>query len=482
MAIITEEPEEEVKEPKPSKKTHKPTSSSTSNPGNTTSVESPTANAFIFWAYFTLAVSLFTLLIVSLSSLTPQDDKSWFLSLPTDLRLHYSKGRTIKVQTNPNTSPIEVFAIEEGSRSAETVLLIHGLGCNSYSFRHVVKSLSLNGIHAVAIDLPGAGFSDKSSLEEDERWGGIWDVYSDIKEKGLFWGFDHLIETGGIPYYEETEIRVSTSKSLKPLELKPDEMGRVIGQVIDSMGLAPVHLVLHDSAFGMCANWVSENLGLVSSLTLVDSTSKSMSLPLWVLEMPVVREIVLGFSAVYSGLLRSCCSRSMNVSIAEAHRVLLKGRDGRRAVVGAGKGLNYSFDLGEWAGLEGVKDVPIQVLWSRSWSEEWSEEGRWVADKLPQAKLIVHSGGRWPQEDAADEVTETITQFVSSLPKSVKKVEEEPVPEHIKKLFDEADGSDHHHHHHHHHDHHVPGGHDHHMGHGQPGYMDAYGLGHGWGS
>ncbi|KAF5182444.1 Auxin response [Thalictrum thalictroides] len=482
MAIIKEEPEDN-KEAKPSNKAT-PQPSSSSKP-----VDSPTANAFMFWAYFTLFIALITPIFVFLSSLRPQDDKSWFLSLPNDLRLHYSKGRTIKVQTQPNGSPIEVFAIENGPRDAETVLLIHGLGCSSYSFRHVIRSLGFNGIHAVAIDLPGSGFSDKSSLEEDERLGGvlgrIWEVYSDIKEKGLFWGFDQLVEQGRIPY-EEFEIRVSPRKSLKPLKLGSEEMGHVIGQVIDSMNLSPVHLVLHDSALGMSANWVLENAGLVSSLTLVDSTPRSVSLPLSLLGLPIVREFVLGSSFLYTRTMRFCCSRLIESSVTEAHRVLLKGRDGRRTIVGVGNDLNFTYDLGKWAGMEAVKSVPIQVLWSSNWSEEWSKEGHWVSEALPHATFIMHSGGRWPQEDAADEISDTITRFVSSLPQSKRQVEEEPLPEHIQKMFDEAKSGDHHHDHHHHghggheHHHHGHGGHD--GGHGhihEPNYMDAYGL---WGS
>ena len=81
----------------------------------------------------------------------------------------------------------------------------------------------------------------------------------------------------------------------------------------------------------------------------------------------------------------------------EAHRVLLKGRDGRRAVVGMGKKLNCSFDLVEWGSSDGVKGLPMQVVWSSGWSNEWSEEGRVVANSLPQASFITHSGGRWPQ-------------------------------------------------------------------------------------
>lgn len=64
------------------------------------------------------------------------------------------------------------------------------------------------------------------------------------------------------------------------------------------------------------------------------------------------------------------------------------------------------------------------------------------------------------------------------MPPSVRKVEEEPIPEHIKKMLDEAEKNDHHHHHDHGddgHDHHHHDGH----GHVHAGYMDAYGLGQG---
>ncbi|KAF6162781.1 hypothetical protein GIB67_029050 [Kingdonia uniflora] len=456
MAIIAEELEE----------TQQPISTSTPT-SNTVSVSS----AFTFWAYFTLLVSLITLLFIFINYLTPIDDKSWFLSLPTDVRLHYSKGRTIKVQTTYDGSPFQVFAIKNGPRASErpeTVFLIHGFGCTSYSFRNVVRSLGLNGFRAVAIDLPGSGFSDRLPVGNGERRGGVlgrmWDVYSDIKEKGIFWGFDQLVETGSIPYEEHIEkSRVFTAIGVS------EEIGRVIGQVIDSMGLSPVHLVLHDSALLMAANWVSENSGSVSSLTLVDTSPRFTALPLGVLETPIVRELVLGVSYVYAKVLRLCCSRSMKMSVVESHRALLSGRKGMRAIVEVAKGLNYSFDMGEWRGSDSIKDLPVQVIWSSNWSDKWSDEGRRIADSLSGASLVMHSGGRWPQEDASDEVAEAITHFISSLPKSVKQVKKEPLPEHIQKMFDEAKKGDHHH------------GHEHHGDH-TPGYMDAYGLGQGWGS
>ncbi|KAI3445332.1 hypothetical protein Pfo_001997 [Paulownia fortunei] len=482
MAIITEEPDS----PKPLLR--KPNSKPTSLPSQPAATSTPTksatttANPFRFWFYFTLVVSLITLFCVLLSSLSPQDPKTWFLSLPPILRHHYSNGRTIKVQTAPNHPQVEVFSIQQGPTNSDSrVLIVHGIGCSSFAFHDVVKFLGRRNVHAVAIDLPGSGFSDKSIVAVEENVGGtgflgrVWDVYEEIKVKGLFWGFDQLVEQGYVNF-EENKVPVLKKESINAIELGSEEMGRVLGQVVDSMGLAPVDLVLHDSALGLSANWISENRGLIRSVVVLDGAPSGTAFPLWALEMPVVREVVLGFRLVFERVLAMCCLRSVGGPEAEAHRILLKGRDGGSAVVGMGKKLNFSFDLSEWSSLDGVKGLPIQVIWSGGWSDKWTTEGRLIADALLQATLVTHSGGRWTQEHNAEEVAQSIYEFVSSLPKSTRQVVEETIPEHFQEMFSETESGDHHLHHHGH------GGSDHHdgHGHGHAGYMDAYGLGHGW--
>lgn len=51
-----------------------------------------------------------------------------------------------------------------------------------------------------------------------------------------------------------------------------------------------------------------------------------------------------------------------------------------------------------------------------------------------------------------EEIAGMIEQFVSSLAKSVRPMEEEPKPEHIKGVSDEKSVNNHHHHHGHGHD------------------------------
>ncbi|KAI4305211.1 hypothetical protein L6164_028592 [Bauhinia variegata] len=93
-----------------------------------------------------------------------------------------------------------------------------------------------------------------------------------------------------------------------------------------------------------------------------------------------------------------CCSKRIDLSDAEAQRLLLKGKDGRRAVVAIGKNMNFSFDIAEWGGSDGLKHMPMQVLWSAGWTKEWVEEGNRIAHAFPRAKFATHSGGRWAQE------------------------------------------------------------------------------------
>ncbi|CAN8270820.1 unnamed protein product [Cochlearia groenlandica] len=129
----------------------------------------------------------------------------------------------------------------------------------------MIQSLGSKGIHGVTIDLLGNGFSDKSKVVNggDDRdvgfVGTFKEVYGLIQEKGIFWAFDQMIETEDLPYEEIIKLQNSKRRSFKAIELGSEEIHKVLSQVIDTLGLAPVHLVLHDSALGFASNWDSEN-------------------------------------------------------------------------------------------------------------------------------------------------------------------------------------------------------------------------------
>lgn len=62
----------------------------------------------------------------------------------------------------PNTK-LNLFYYEAGHKDLPTMILIHGLGDEADTWRHVINLLSINN-HIVAVDLPGFGRSGKPNI------------------------------------------------------------------------------------------------------------------------------------------------------------------------------------------------------------------------------------------------------------------------------------------------------------------------------
>jgi pimeloyl-ACP methyl ester carboxylesterase len=56
---------------------------------------------------------------------------------------------------------IRTFLVEAGPKSGPAVVLVHGFGGSTFSFRKNVTPLAEAGFHVVTFDLPGSGLSDK---------------------------------------------------------------------------------------------------------------------------------------------------------------------------------------------------------------------------------------------------------------------------------------------------------------------------------
>ena len=64
----------------------------------------------------------------------------------------------------------------------------------------------------------------------------------------------------------------------------------------------------------MGADFVYERAELVRSMTLIDTTlSTKGAFPIWALEVPVVREVVLGVSFIFAKMVGLCCSERVGV-------------------------------------------------------------------------------------------------------------------------------------------------------------------------
>ncbi|UJH91767.1 alpha/beta hydrolase [Antarcticibacterium sp. 1MA-6-2] len=69
------------------------------------------------------------------------------------LKEHENSGRYIEI------NGIKTFVLEKGS--GEAVICIHGVPTSSFLYRKVVTFLANKGYRAIAVDLPGLGFSER---------------------------------------------------------------------------------------------------------------------------------------------------------------------------------------------------------------------------------------------------------------------------------------------------------------------------------
>ncbi|XP_006663508.3 protein AUXIN RESPONSE 4 [Oryza brachyantha] len=356
------------------------------------------ASALPFWFYLTAAVSLLALLLPHLLPSSPPP-------LPPLLRSHTSEGSVLKLHPGP-----DLFAVTSRPAAAAghpAVLILPGLAAGSFSFRRLLPSLSSRGLLAAAVDLPGQGMSPAPAAPPRAN------PFREIMNRGVFHAFEHLVQTGEVPFQEPAAPDPSHAL------YAPAEAAASVARAVDALGLAaaPVHLVLHDSALVAGAAFVSAHPGAVQSVTLIDTTAVLPAFPAAVLGVPVLGSLVVRVPALFKGLLRLCCAREMGAEEAEAHRAAMRIDGKRDAVFESWKALNQSFDLKEWRGSsEAVRKLPMMVLWSGSWTDRWIDEGKMVVAALPDAKFVYHSGGRWPQEDAYDELSKLIAEFVTSLP------------------------------------------------------------------
>lgn len=77
------------------------------------------------------------------------------------------------VATNPQTladpegqflsiNGVQTYVIDVGPRDGQPVVLLHGFGASTVSWRHTIPALTAAGYRAIAFDRPGFGLSDKS--------------------------------------------------------------------------------------------------------------------------------------------------------------------------------------------------------------------------------------------------------------------------------------------------------------------------------
>ncbi len=163
---------------------------------------------------------------------------------------HYTTIRTA------DGSDLRIHHVDEGPRNAPIVLCMHGEPAWSYLYRKMIPLLTAAGLRVIAPDLPGFGKSDKPAEREDYTyqsqvdWMNAWLVANDFRGMTFFgqdWGgaiglrmvadhpdrFDRVVVSNTgllLPPEDASEEELRAVEALKASPRTPTliEMGRAL--------------------------------------------------------------------------------------------------------------------------------------------------------------------------------------------------------------------------------------------------------------
>lgn len=212
-----------------------------------------------------------------------------------------------------------IFVREEGE--GEPVLLLHGVPSSSFLFRKMLPELAARGLRAVSFDFPGVGLSDKP----------------------------------------------------KDIEYDWHALSKWVGGVVDTLALPPVHLVLHDIAGPIGAEWAIQNPVKVRSITvtntLMDVAHFTPPFPMWAFRVPGMRHVA--FSTMntptmlklfrYSGVKNP---EAIDEDVVASYIYLLKNNGGHHSFLEIMEGFDLTEQHRDWIrdGLLAI-DKPMQLVW-----------------------------------------------------------------------------------------------------------------------
>jgi len=226
---------------------------------------------------------------------------------------HEAAGKRVVVDGH------HIFVREEGE--GEPVLLLHGVPSSSFLYRKMLPELAEKGLRAISFDFPGVGLSDKP------------------KDIAYDW----------------------------------HALAKWVGRVVDTLGLPPVHLVLHDVAGPIGAEWAIENPLKVRSITimntLLDVGDFTPPFPMRTFRVPVLRHAA--FSTMSTKIMLPLFRHSgvknpeaIDEDVVDSYIYLLKNNGGHHSFLAIMDGFDLTEEHRDYLrdGLLAI-DKPMQLVW-----------------------------------------------------------------------------------------------------------------------
>lgn len=271
-------------------------------------------------------------------------------------------------------APLRLWLEEAGS--GDPILFIHGLGANTYSWRHLAPRLARTH-HVLNVDLKGFGRSDKPA---DDAYG--------VLEQAL------LLKT------------LIKRRGLRHLTIIGHSLGGGVALALT------VHLNLTQPE-------------TVARLVLLDSIAYRQSLPLFIelLRTPVLADVGLLATPpeleVYKGLVAAYADpQKITLEAVSAYARPLYDPGGRHALVKTAQGIipaNLSSLIARYRTIQ----QPTLLIWCRQDRVVPVWVGRRLARALPNAQLSLLKGcGHVPQEEEPAATLGLIKTFLEARPEA----------------------------------------------------------------
>jgi pimeloyl-ACP methyl ester carboxylesterase len=252
----------------------------------------------------------------------------------------------------------------EQAGSGEPVVLLHGFGASTYSWRKVMPALA-ERYRVVAIDLNGFG------------------------------------------YTQRPRSRASYTR---------EGQAKLVMETMDALGIARAHIVGHSYGGGITLYLASRHPERFLSMVLVDSSAptyandrRSRAAALRPLDVLYVRAVALRPGAIRKALLRSFWDDS------KVTPELVRAYAGRVAVEGVGYafyGLTAPAPPGPPVELEKI-EIPTLVVWGAHDELISPESGRRAAARLPHsAFVLIDDCGHLPMEEQPEALLQAILPFL----------------------------------------------------------------------
>jgi pimeloyl-ACP methyl ester carboxylesterase len=289
---------------------------------------------------------------------------------------HEAAGKRIVVEGH------HIFVREEGK--GEPVLLLHGVPSSSFLYRKMLPELAGHGLRAISFDFPGVGLSDKPT-NIDYDWHGL---------------------------------------------------SKWVGHVVDALALPPVHLVLHDIAGPIGAEWAIQNPVKVRSITvtntLMDVAHFTPPFPMWTFRVPVLRHAV--FSTMHARVMLPLFRRSgvlnpdaVDEDVVESYIYLLKNGGGHRSFLAIMEGFDLSERHRDYLreGLLAI-DKPMQLIWGEQEIAIPEAQLEYIKQVFPLRAQHMIDARHFLQEEHPAVIAAHIAAFVSDIAQQSKRATNAP--------------------------------------------------------